>query len=59
MAYNPKDHYFKKAKQENYAARSVFKLEEIDQKLNYVPNKFGGMAWKLDKMEIKNNLNSF
>ncbi len=33
MAYNPKDHYFKKAKQENYAARSVFKLEEIDQKL--------------------------
>lgn len=32
MAYNPKDFYFKKAKKENYAARSVFKLEEIDQK---------------------------
>ena len=32
MAYNPKDHYFKKAKELNYAARSVFKLEEIDQK---------------------------
>ncbi len=30
--------------------------KEIDQKLNYVPNKFGGMAWKLDKMEIKNIL---
>ncbi|MCM2281687.1 MAG: RlmE family RNA methyltransferase [Bdellovibrionaceae bacterium] len=33
MAYNPKDHYFKKAKKENFAARSIFKLEEIDQKL--------------------------
>ena len=32
MAYNPKDHYFKKAKELNYAARSIFKLEEIDQK---------------------------
>ncbi len=32
MAYNPKDHYFKKAKEQNYVARSVFKLEEIDQK---------------------------
>ncbi len=30
MAYNPKDFYFKKAKKENYAARSVFKLEEMD-----------------------------
>lgn len=32
MPYNPKDHYFRKAKDENYAARSVFKLEEIDKK---------------------------
>nr|BFD59150.1 RlmE family RNA methyltransferase [Bdellovibrio sp. CKG001]BFD62528.1 RlmE family RNA methyltransferase [Bdellovibrio sp. HM001]BFD67568.1 RlmE family RNA methyltransferase [Bdellovibrio sp. HAGR004] len=32
MTYNPRDHYFKKAKQENFAARSVFKLEEIDKK---------------------------
>jgi 23S rRNA (uridine2552-2'-O)-methyltransferase len=32
MTYNPRDHYFKKAKDENYAARSVFKLEEIDKK---------------------------
>lgn len=30
--YNPYDHYFKKAKKEGYKARSVFKLEEIDQK---------------------------
>ncbi|GIL18576.1 MAG: ribosomal RNA large subunit methyltransferase E [Oligoflexia bacterium] len=36
MAYNPKDHYFKKAKKENFAARSVFKLEEIDQKFKVV-----------------------
>ncbi len=32
MAYNPKDYYFHKAKQENYAARSAFKLEEMDQR---------------------------
>lgn len=32
MSYNPRDHYFKKAKDENFAARSVFKLEEIDKK---------------------------
>ena len=32
MAYNPKDYYYRKAKQENFAARSVFKLEEIDKK---------------------------
>lgn len=36
MAYNPKDHYFKKAKEQNFAARSVFKLEEIDQKFKIV-----------------------
>lgn len=32
MAYNPKDYYFKQAKKENYAARSVFKLQEIEQR---------------------------
>jgi 23S rRNA (uridine2552-2'-O)-methyltransferase len=32
MAYNPKDFYYKKAKKENFLARSVYKLEEIDQK---------------------------
>jgi len=40
MTYNPKDHYFKKAKEENYAARSVFKLEEIDKKYKlFKPNQ--------------------
>lgn len=40
MAYNPRDHYFKKAKDQNFAARSVFKLEEIDQKLKIIlPNQ--------------------
>ncbi|PIS12042.1 MAG: 50S rRNA methyltransferase [Bdellovibrio sp. CG10_big_fil_rev_8_21_14_0_10_47_8] len=34
MAFNPKDHYYKKAKKENFAARSVFKLEEIDRKFH-------------------------
>lgn len=36
MSYNPKDHYFKKAKELNFAARSVFKLEEIDAKYKIV-----------------------
>ena len=36
MSYNPKDHYFKKAKEQNFVARSVFKLEEIDQKLKMI-----------------------
>ncbi len=36
MGYNPKDHYFKKAKEQNFAARSVFKLEEIDEKLKII-----------------------
>jgi 23S rRNA (uridine2552-2'-O)-methyltransferase len=36
MAYNPKDYYFHKAKQENYAARSAFKLEEMDQRYKLI-----------------------
>lgn len=36
MAYNPKDYYFKKAKKENFAARSIYKLDEIDQKLKLI-----------------------
>ena len=32
MSFNPRDHYFKKAKKENFAARSVYKLEEIDKR---------------------------
>ena len=32
MGFKVKDHYFKKAKKENYFARSIYKLEEIDQK---------------------------
>jgi 23S rRNA (uridine2552-2'-O)-methyltransferase len=32
VAYNPKDYFFKKAKAENYAARSIFKLQEIDDR---------------------------
>jgi 23S rRNA (uridine2552-2'-O)-methyltransferase len=34
MAYNPKDYFFKKAKQENYVARSVFKIQEIDERFH-------------------------
>lgn len=32
MPFKVKDHYFKKAKQENFFARSIYKLEEIDKK---------------------------
>jgi 23S rRNA (uridine2552-2'-O)-methyltransferase len=32
MAYNPKDYYFQKAKAENYVARAVFKIQEIDER---------------------------
>jgi 23S rRNA (uridine2552-2'-O)-methyltransferase len=35
-AYNPKDYYFKKAKENNFKARSVFKLEELDQKYKLI-----------------------
>jgi len=32
MGFKVKDHYFQKAKKENYFARSIYKLEEIDEK---------------------------
>lgn len=32
------DHYFKKAKQENYPARSVYKLEEAQKKHRFIKN---------------------
>lgn len=32
MSFKVQDHYFKKAKKENYLARSIYKLEEIDKK---------------------------
>jgi len=32
MAFNPQDRFFKQAKKENFAARSVYKLEEIDKR---------------------------
>ncbi|HZI95827.1 MAG TPA: RlmE family RNA methyltransferase, partial [Candidatus Paceibacterota bacterium] len=32
--YKPQDHYFKKAKKEGYPARSVYKLQEIDEKFH-------------------------
>jgi 23S rRNA (uridine2552-2'-O)-methyltransferase len=32
MSYNRKDYFFNKAKKEGFAARSIFKLEEIDKK---------------------------
>lgn len=32
VGFNPKDRFFHKAKAENFAARSVYKLQEIDKK---------------------------
>tara|TARA_B100001971_G_scaffold213155_1_gene245518 strand:- start:109713 stop:110309 length:597 start_codon:yes stop_codon:yes gene_type:complete len=34
MSFKVKDHYYNKAKKENYLARSVYKLEEINNKYN-------------------------
>lgn len=34
MSFKVKDHYFKKAKQEKYLARSIYKLKEIDDKFS-------------------------
>lgn len=36
MAYDPRDYFYHKAKSENYAARSVFKLEEIDKRFRII-----------------------
>ena len=33
MGFKVQDHYFKKAKKDDFLARSVYKLEEIDNKL--------------------------
>lgn len=34
--YNPRDRFFLKAKEENFAARSVYKLQEIDQRFKLI-----------------------
>ena len=40
MGYDSNDFYTKKAKEQNFAARSVFKLEEMDQKFKiFKPNQ--------------------
>jgi len=44
MSFKVKDHYFHKAKKENFLARSIFKLEEIDKKFKIL-NKHD---WVLD-----------
>lgn len=36
MAYSPNDFYAKKAKKENFVARSVYKLNEIDEKYKLI-----------------------
>lgn len=39
MSFKVKDHYFHKAKKENFLARSVYKLEEIDQRFKILKPK--------------------
>ncbi|MEO5569896.1 MAG: RlmE family RNA methyltransferase [Bacteroidia bacterium] len=36
MPYKPNDHYARKAKKENFVARSIYKLEEIDQRYKII-----------------------
>jgi 23S rRNA (uridine2552-2'-O)-methyltransferase len=40
VAYNQKDYFFQKAKAENYAARSVFKLQEINDRFKILKPGF-------------------
>jgi len=52
MSFKVKDHYFKKAKKENFLARSVYKLEEIDHKYKVLSSgnrvaDFGYHPWSL------------
>jgi 23S rRNA (uridine2552-2'-O)-methyltransferase len=35
--YQPRDHFFRRAKREGFAARSVYKLDEIDHQLKIFP----------------------
>lgn len=39
MSFKVKDHYYNKAKKENFLARSVYKLEEIDKKYKVLKPK--------------------
>lgn len=40
MSYKVKDHFFHKAKEEGFAARSVYKLQELDKKSKFIkPNQ--------------------
>lgn len=36
MGFNPRDHFFKKAKKEGYLARSAYKLDEIQKKYKLI-----------------------
>lgn len=36
MSYKPNDHYAQKARKENFVARSVYKLEEIDKRFGII-----------------------
>jgi 23S rRNA (uridine2552-2'-O)-methyltransferase len=38
MTFKVKDHYYLKAKKDNFLARSVYKLEEIDQRFKILKN---------------------
>lgn len=40
MTYNRKDFFFHQAKKENYVARSVFKLEEIDRRYKVLKSNY-------------------
>ncbi|MCC7513708.1 MAG: RlmE family RNA methyltransferase, partial [Bacteroidia bacterium] len=40
MGYKPNDYYAQKARKENFAARSIYKLEEIDKKYRLFKNGY-------------------
>jgi|GEM_PF-6721861 len=35
QSFKPQDHFFKKAKEQHFVARSIYKLQEIDEKYHF------------------------
>ena len=55
MGFKVKDHYFEKAKQDNYLARSAYKLEEINKKYKILKpgNKVFDLGYKAAKDQLE------
>lgn len=50
MGYKPNDYYAQKARKENFAARSIYKLEEIDKNTGYLKMDTTFLIWELPQV---------